>query len=98
MYGYWLGMNVIWWVFWLVVVAAFFTLLTPVPRGRVRENDPLAILKRRYAAGELTTAEFDERRSRLLETTPVDAGRARAVRGTTPPPPAEDSTLHTMKH
>jgi len=32
------------------------------------ENDPLAILRERYARGELTEAEFERRVERLLET------------------------------
>ena len=85
MYGYWLGMNFIWWIVWIAVLAAFFAFLTPVPRAAARSsNDPLSILKRRYAAGEITSAEFDERRARLLdETSPRhDAG----WRADAPPP------------
>ena len=65
--------------------AAFFAFLTPVPRAAARShNEPLSILKRRYAAGEITSAEFDERRVRLLdETSPRhDAG----WRADAPPP------------
>lgn len=66
MWSFW-GMNFIWWLFWLGLLAAFFALATPVPRRRVRLYDhPLSILRRRYAAGEITTQEYEERRALLL--------------------------------
>jgi putative membrane protein len=58
------GMHVFWWLFWIVLILAFFSLLTPVPRHRARET-PLQILQRRYAAGELSTQEYEERKARL---------------------------------
>ncbi len=89
MYGYWFGMNLVWWVFWVVVIAAFFAFLTPVPRrGNRPPTDPLDVLKRRYAAGEITTAEYDERRARLLDAAPRTGG---AIRPTGPVPPASRS-------
>ena len=76
------GMHYVWWMFWVGSIFLFFSLATPVRRGRysslVRET-PLDILHRRYAAGELTTAEFDERRERL--SSPVGAARPLAPRG-----------------
>ncbi|MGD9878500.1 MAG: SHOCT domain-containing protein [Reyranella sp.] len=68
--GPWLwGMHVLWWLFWFVVIALFFSLLTPVPRARIRET-PLQILQRRYAAGEVTTAEYEERKALLERDSP----------------------------
>ncbi len=66
-WGFW-GMSVFWWLFWVIAIVVFFSLLAPVPRARLRDRHetPLDVLQRRYAAGELTTAEYDERRARLL--------------------------------
>ena len=61
--GFW-GMHLFWWLFWFLIIATFFATLTPVPRHKVRET-PLQILQRRYAAGDITTQEYDERRQRL---------------------------------
>jgi putative membrane protein len=83
MYGYFFGMSLLWWIFWVVVLVGFFMLATPVPRRRVREVDPLQVLKRRYAAGEITTAEYDERRARILDRESHDGGHPRV---TVPPP------------
>jgi putative membrane protein len=68
-YGFW-GMSLFWWIFWIAVVILFFAFLVPVPRGRHVEyrepkETPLEILARRYAAGEITTPEYDERKARL---------------------------------
>ena len=62
--GWFWGMHVFWWLFWFLIISAFFSLLTPVPRHKARET-PLQILQRRYAAGEITTEEYEDRKQRL---------------------------------
>ena len=64
-WGFW-GMHVFWWLFWIVVILALFSLLTPVSRRRRRET-PLELLQRRYAAGEISTEEYEERKTKLIE-------------------------------
>lgn len=64
--GLFWGMHLFWWLFWIVLFVAFFSLLTPVPRRRARET-PLEVLQRRYAAGEISTAEYEERKTRLTK-------------------------------
>jgi putative membrane protein len=45
----------------------FFSFMTPVRRTTYREmQSPLQLLKRRYAAGEINSEEYEERRARLL--------------------------------
>jgi putative membrane protein len=64
-WSFW-GMNFLWWLFWIGLVVVFFALATPVPRHRVRQYEhPLSILRRRYASGEITTEEYEERKLRL---------------------------------
>jgi len=58
-------MHMFWWMFWFFGIAVFFSLLTPVPRSKLRET-PLELLQRRYAAHEITTPEYEERRQRLV--------------------------------
>lgn len=62
------GMHFFWWLFWVISIVVFFSFAMPVRRVRYAEfrSTPLDVLRKRYAAGELTTAEFDERRDRLL--------------------------------
>jgi putative membrane protein len=71
-----IGMSFLWWVFWVIVLVAFFSLLTPIPRSRVRNYEqPLETLRRRYAAGEITTEEYEDRKARLLADTPETGAR-----------------------
>jgi putative membrane protein len=45
----------------------FFSFMMPVRRTTYREMlSPLEVLKRRYAAGEITSEEYEERRTKLL--------------------------------
>ncbi|MHB0926319.1 MAG: SHOCT domain-containing protein [Gallionellaceae bacterium] len=64
-WGFW-GMHVFWWLFWIVVILALFSPLMPVSRRRRRET-PLEVLQRRYAAGEVSTEEYEERKAKLIE-------------------------------
>lgn len=67
--GWFFGMHLLWWLFWIVLIAALFGLFEPVPRKKVRET-PLQVLQRRYAMGELSTQEYEERKTRLAKDTP----------------------------
>ncbi len=69
----WLGgMHFIWWFFWIFLLVSFFSFSTPVSRKKARLNrlTPLDILQRRYAAGELTTEDYEERKTRLERDAP----------------------------
>lgn len=44
------------------------------------ERDPLSVLRKRYARGELTDGEFERRLDRLLETEPDNSARERVDR------------------
>ncbi len=60
------GMHFFWWLFWIVGIVVFVSLLSPVPRSRRRET-PLEVLQRRYAAGEISTEEYEKRKAKLNE-------------------------------
>lgn len=62
-WGFW-GMHIFWWLFWIVVIVVMFSPLTPVSRRRRRET-PLEMLQRRYAAGQISTEEYEERKAKL---------------------------------
>ncbi len=59
------GMHLFWWIFWVILIVLFFSLLTPSHSRKVQRESPLKILQRRYAAGEISTEEYDERKARL---------------------------------
>lgn len=63
-WGFW-GMHIFWWLFWVAVIVVLFLPITPVSRGRRRET-PLEVLQHRYAAGEISTEEYEERKTKLI--------------------------------
>jgi len=66
MYYFW-GMHWFWWFFWILLWMLFFSFMMPVRRGTyLQMQSPLQLLQRRYAAGEITSEEYEERRTKLL--------------------------------
>jgi putative membrane protein len=63
--GWFLGMHLLWWLFWVVLIFALFSLTTRVPRGQAGIESPLEMLQRRYARGEIDTPEYEERKALL---------------------------------
>jgi putative membrane protein len=65
--SYYWGMHGYWWVFWIFVWILFFAFMMPVRRTTYRQmQSPLQVLQKRYAAGEITREEYEERRTTLL--------------------------------
>lgn len=64
-YHFW-GMHLIWWSFFILLF--FWVFVTPfdVPGQRNKPESALKILRRRYAAGLITTQAFKEAKSKLL--------------------------------
>ena len=62
-----LGMHLFWWLFWVLIIIGFATAFTPVPKQEARlRGTSLDVLQRRYAAGEISTDEYDQRRTVLV--------------------------------
>lgn len=61
------GMHWWWWIFWIAIVVVIVLLLTRSQFGGSRRETPLEVLERRYAAGEISTEEYEERRARLQQ-------------------------------
>lgn len=68
--GWMWGMHWIWWTVWILVIVGVVWALSrsqqgsPPPRSQQRET-PLDALQRRYAEGEISTEEYEERKRRL---------------------------------
>lgn len=77
--GWMWGLHWLWWVFWLLLIAGLGWAITrslqrgssaPPPdsqgggTSQSRET-PLETLQRRYAEGELSTEEYEQRKERL---------------------------------
>ena len=65
MYYFW-GMHGYWWVFWFLLWVSFFSFMMPMRRATYRQmQSPLQLLQRRYASSEITSEEYEERRTKL---------------------------------
>ncbi len=66
-YGhYFWGMDLIWWVLWLIVIFWIFATPYDIPGQRRRKDSPLDILQKRFASGEINKEEYQERK-KILE-------------------------------
>jgi len=65
--GYMIGMHWFWWLFWVAVVAVivFTARGAPVRRDKPPRETPHDVLRRRLAAGEITTEEYEQRKALL---------------------------------
>lgn len=59
-----MGIHAFWWLFWITLIVVFFALIKPGNRGWLRVS-PLELLQRRYAAGEISDKEYEERKAKL---------------------------------
>ncbi|WP_431128356.1 SHOCT domain-containing protein [Flagellimonas flava] len=65
--GFFWGMHLIWWVIWLVALGWIFFAPSNWPLQETEEeSDALAILKVRFAKGEITKEEYRDQK-KILE-------------------------------
>ena len=76
--GWWFfGMHFFWWAFWIVLIVTAFSPVTPVPKNQLRSGErALDILRRRFAAGQISTEEYERRKAVLERDEP---GRVRTI-------------------
>jgi putative membrane protein len=69
-HGWFFGMRILWWLFWIFIAVGIWRLVSRWPATLVQRpsESPLDIVKRRYAEGALTTAEYEERLAKLSES------------------------------
>jgi putative membrane protein len=56
-----------WWIFWIIMIVLFLGLLMLSQRRKTQayRETPLEVFQRRYAAGEISTEEYEERKAHL---------------------------------
>jgi putative membrane protein len=64
-YHFW-GMHLVWWSVWGILLFWVFATPYDIPGRSKRKNSPLDILQKRFAAGELTNEEYQEKK-KILE-------------------------------
>ncbi|MVT39506.1 SHOCT domain-containing protein [Chitinophaga oryziterrae] len=72
-YGYYFwGMHAMWWFIWFIFLFWIFVLPYDIPgeRRNKKSESPLDILKRRFASGQITKAEYEESK-KVLESDSV---------------------------
>ncbi len=63
--GHFGGMHLIWWIVWLVFIVWIFFIPSDIPYQKSKKQDPLDILKERFAKGEISKEEFEESKKLL---------------------------------
>lgn len=58
-------MHWFWWIFWIIIAIIIFAVFWYIRSNRTSRESPLDILKRRYASGEIDTAEYELRKKEL---------------------------------
>ncbi len=61
-----LGMGLIWWFVWIILLFWIFALPYSIPGQRYKKDSPLDILQKRFAKGEITSEEYQEKK-KILE-------------------------------
>jgi len=64
--GYYWGMSPVWWIVWFILLIWIFAIPYDIPGQRRRREDALEILKRRFARGEITEEEYEQKKAFLL--------------------------------
>ena len=59
-------MNMIWWVIWIIMIFWIFATPYNIPGQRMKNDSPLDILRKRFAAGEINNDEYQEKK-KILE-------------------------------
>lgn len=61
------GMHFFWWIFWIIVLIWVFASPYNFLGHRTKNETSLDILKKRFAKGEITKEEFEEKKKFLEE-------------------------------
>jgi putative membrane protein len=61
---YW-GMHFFWWFAWIMLLIWIFAVPYDIPGQRKRKDSALDILQKRFAAGEITTDDYNHKREIL---------------------------------
>jgi putative membrane protein len=64
--NYYWGMNIIWWVIWVILLFWIFAIPYDIPGQRRKKESAFDILQKRYANGHITESEYNDKK-KILE-------------------------------
>lgn len=64
--NYFWGMHLTWWVLWMILIIWIFAIPYDIPGQRRKKDSALDILQKRFAAGEINSQEYHEKK-KILE-------------------------------
>jgi putative membrane protein len=63
-------MHAYWWGFWILIWVVYFSFFSSMRRVTYRKlQSPLQVLQQRYAAGQISSVEYEERHAKLIRDT-----------------------------
>lgn len=66
------GMHFFWWFFWIALIVIAVSTVTPVPKSQMKSGErALDILRRRFAAGQVSPEEYERRKAILTRDEPT---------------------------
>lgn len=64
--NYYFGMNLIWWVIWILLLFWIFAIPYNIPGQRRKKDSAFDLLQKRYANGQITESEYFDKK-RIME-------------------------------
>ena len=64
--NYYWGMHFVWWFIWVILLFWIFATPYDIPGQRNKRDSPLDILQKRFASGQITNDEYQEKK-KILE-------------------------------
>ena len=61
-----MGMHLIWWFVWMMLLVWIFLTPWAIPGQRSRKDSALDILQQRFASGQITNEEYNEKKKILI--------------------------------
>ena len=65
--NYYWGMNLIWWILWIILLIWIFAIPYDIPGQKRKKDSVYDILNKRYANGDISIAEYKNKRKNIEE-------------------------------
>ncbi len=64
--NYYFGMDIIWWIIWGILLFWIFVIPYDIPGQRRKKESAYSLLQKRYAKGEITESEYQEKKKKFI--------------------------------